>query len=689
VLWLKYGLINYEYQIQLYREGLMKYHRDNWRILLIDDDEEDYFLTHSMLNKANGKKINLEWAQSYELGREKLQNCSYDAVLVDYDLRGRTGINLIREMSAKNYPTPLILYTGGGSYEVDMEAMEAGATLYLAKKEATPLLLERLIRYAIERKQHEAALERSARLDAYRLSLSDALRPLHDPEEIQGTASRILGEHLNANRVFYGEVDDEYVHVVAGYFRGVDSYIGTYRLEEFNSLSIDRLRKGEKCIVTDINQEKMEDDEQASCQEREIRAYVSLSLIKEGRIAAVLAVHQDEPRAWTEEEISLMEETAERTWSAVDRARAEQMMRSTEDRYSAMMDSIDEGFCIVQMEFDESMKPVDYYILENNRAFEHLTGLHNAQGKSVRKMSPNLEEHWYQTYGRVALTGEAFRFENLSKPMGRWFSVYAFPVGKPEEYKVGILFTDITTRKNIEAMLADYMHQLKESNQALRDFAFMAAHDLREPLRKVQSFSNQLLFEVKDLLTEKQLEYLERIHQANERMTSMLNGLLDYSKVTTYGESFQETNLKKVVDEVCQDLEIRLQETKGKITVDDLPNIQADPGQMHQLFLNLLGNALKYHRPQVPPHVRVYYRSSNNNYVEIVVADNGTGFSMEDAERVFKPFHRLVSKKQVQGTGMGLAICKKIIDRHGGKIFAESKPGEGAKFVVMLKSSRG
>jgi signal transduction histidine kinase/DNA-binding response OmpR family regulator len=658
--------------------------QETWRILLIDDDEDDYSLTDYMLALARGQKVELEWASTYEQGREELLRNAYHAVLVDYDLGDRTGIELIREMSSQDYPVPLILYTGRGSFDVDMEAMEAGATLYLTKNEANPLLLERFIRYAIERKQQEVALQKSGRLDAYRLALSDALRPLQDPDEIQGAAARILGEHLQASRVFYGEIDGEFIHVAADFCRQVSSFVGRHRLDDFNSILMNRLRRGDPCIVPDVEAEDISKEELHTYQEAEVSAYAGLPLLKEGRIAAVLAVHQDHQRAWTDAEIGLIEETAERTWAAVERARAEQARRSSEDRYGVMMDSIDEGFCVVQMVFDEKNKPVDYYILENNRAFENLTGLIDAQGKSVRYMSPDLEEHWYQTYGRVALTREAVRFENFSKPMGRWFSVYAFPVGEPQENKVGILFTNITDRKNIEAELAAHTRQLQESNQALRDFAFMASHDMREPLRKVQAFSDQLISEAGELLNEKQLDYLERIRQANQRMKSMLDALLDYSKVSAQGEPFKGTDLNKVVADVCQDLEVLLNDTGGSIEIEALPVIQADPGQMRQLMQNLISNALKYHKPQTPPLVKVYCRSSENNHIELVVEDNGIGFALKDAEQIFKPFHRLVRRSEYQGTGIGLAICHKIVKRHGGRISAESQLGEGARFVVIL-----
>jgi light-regulated signal transduction histidine kinase (bacteriophytochrome) len=178
--------------------------------------------------------------------------------------------------------------------------------------------------------------------------------------------------------------------------------------------------------------------------------------------------------------------------------------------------------------------------------------------------------------------------------------------------------------------------------------------------------------------------YLTRMMLAAARMDSLLRGLLAYSRVTTQAVPFSEAILSKIATEVLSDLETRLMETGGKVEVGELPTIQADPMQMRQLFQNLIANALKYHRPDVPPLVNVTSRPVENRRIEIIVQDNGIGLDMQYADHIFEPFTRLNGKPAQDGTGMGLAICKKIIERHNGTVSVYSILNQGSIFTVTL-----
>ena len=171
---------------------------------------------------------------------------------------------------------------------------------------------------------------------------------------------------------------------------------------------------------------------------------------------------------------------------------------------------------------------------------------------------------------------------------------------------------------------------------------------------------------------------------ATERMQSLLAGLLDYSRVTTASEPFKEVDLSDVIGEVLSDLEVRILKTGGKLNIGDLPVIQADPTQMRQLFQNLIGNALKFHKPGEKPMVQVRSASNSDSGCQIIVEDNGIGFDEQYLDKIFAPFQRLHARSEYEGTGMGLAICKKIVERHGGSITAKSAPGAGSKFIVTL-----
>ncbi len=238
------------------------------------------------------------------------------------------------------------------------------------------------------------------------------------------------------------------------------------------------------------------------------------------------------------------------------------------------------------------------------------------------------------------------------------------------------------------AELETYMRKLQESNQALQDFASVASHDLQEPLRKVTSFGNMLKQTYGDSLGNEGKDFLDRMLNATERMQSLLKSLLDYSRVSTKAEPFRQVDLTSIVREVLSDLEVRIEKTGGEVHVSELPTVEADPTQMRQLFQNLVGNALKFHKEGEKPFIEIRSTSPDNGITEIVVADNGIGFDENYLDRIFVPFQRLHGRGQYEGSGMGLAICKKIVERHGGSIMAKSEPGVGSVFMVELPLRR-
>jgi light-regulated signal transduction histidine kinase (bacteriophytochrome) len=286
------------------------------------------------------------------------------------------------------------------------------------------------------------------------------------------------------------------------------------------------------------------------------------------------------------------------------------------------------------------------------------------------------------------MTGEPVHFENYSPALKKHFDVFAY---RPAPRQFAVIFMDVTKRKEAEFALAQantslqaYAGQLMRSNQALEDFAFIASHDLREPLRKVQAFGDLLKSRHSQGLDERGQDYIERMQAAAGRMQSMLDGLLAYSRINTQGQAFKQVDLNRVAAGVLLDLEMRLAQTDGSVELAELPVIEADPVQMRQLFQNLVGNALKFHRQGVPPQVFVTCRTGPNNCIELHIKDNGIGFKMDDLDHLFQPFHRLNDRSTYEGSGMGLAICRKIVERHVGSITASSVRGKGSTFIVTL-----
>lgn len=227
--------------------------------------------------------------------------------------------------------------------------------------------------------------------------------------------------------------------------------------------------------------------------------------------------------------------------------------------------------------------------------------------------------------------------------------------------------------------------ELQRSNQELQDFAYAASHDLQEPLRKIQAFGDILENEYGDRLGDG-AEYLSRMHAAATRMSKLIEDLLSFSRVTTKQPEPSKIDLNDILDDVLSDLENLIKRSEGKVTVGELPTVLADPTHMRQLFQNLIANALKFHREGVNPEVEVSCAISkqNDKMYEIVVSDNGIGFDKKYAERIFGVFQRLHGRDSYEGTGIGLAICRKIVTRYGGTITAEGRPGKGTTFTINL-----
>jgi PAS domain S-box-containing protein len=248
---------------------------------------------------------------------------------------------------------------------------------------------------------------------------------------------------------------------------------------------------------------------------------------------------------------------------------------------------------------------------------------------------------------------------------------------------------DLTELKKTQAALVEYAEKLNRSNQELERFAFVASHDMREPLRKIILFGGSLARRLDTNIDEEARDYLQRMQNAAQRMQAMIESLLELSRVSTQGKPFETVDLSQVAAEVVSDLEVRIQHERGSVQLGTLPHIEADSMQMHQLLQNLIGNALKFHQPDRPPEVSVsgeviHAGQGKGRQVVIQVQDNGIGFDDRDAKRIFQPFERLHGRTEYEGTGMGLAICQKIVERHGGEITAKSEPGQGTTFVVAL-----
>ncbi|MBF0487499.1 MAG: PAS domain S-box protein [Nitrospirae bacterium] len=368
--------------------------------------------------------------------------------------------------------------------------------------------------------------------------------------------------------------------------------------------------------------------------------------------------------------------------------RVEQALKKTEEKYYNIINSTSEGF----IEFNRS-----YEITSCNDALIKM--LKTTRGRVIGRSVISLVHHseseaFGHALGDLGWGMGVAATVTLAADDGALLHtrVNATPVKDGMVAWAFALITDISELIAVKNSLSKYAEELKRSNQDLQDFASVASHDLQEPLRKIIAFGDRLHSKTSSTLTGDAADYLQRMQGAAARMQRLIEELLNFSRITTRAKPFLPTDLNLIMRGIVSDLEERLMRSGGRVEFDGLPVIEADAMQMHQLFMNLTANGLKFHAEGVVPVVTV--RLTNNliensiKYCEIAVTDNGIGFDMKYLDKIFKPFQRLHGRGEYEGTGMGLAICDKIVKRHGGLLAVDSAPGAGTTFTVRLPEKR-
>jgi PAS domain S-box-containing protein len=364
-------------------------------------------------------------------------------------------------------------------------------------------------------------------------------------------------------------------------------------------------------------------------------------------------------------------------------------LQNSEHPYRVMVETMNEGAATVLS---------DGTILYCNECLANMLGmpLEKILGSSIYSYISPLDYDRFSHLLNQAVKGAAREemtlITNNMPPLPAQLSMRKLPIDG--EYPAACLIVtglaeQRRSREELEAKVVERTAELAQRNRELQDFASVISHDLKEPLRKVQNFGALLIQNSSAHLTTSEIDYIHRMQDAALRMGTMIDGLLALSSITTRSNPHQMVDLNRVARDVVSILETSLERNGGKIEVGELPIIEAEPTQMQQLLQNLIGNALKFHKTGVAPVVRVSSRfvpgpHPNTSRIQILVEDNGIGFEQSDADRLFQPFKRLVGRKEFEGNGLGLAICKKIVDRHFGQISVKSALGLGSTFIVTL-----
>ena len=544
-----------------------------------------------------------------------------------------------------------------------------------------------------ERRAAEEALRASAARAMFRAALADALRPLTDPVEVQAVAGRVLGEHLGATRVYYAAAATDGRFVIArDYHDGVPSAAGTYTMDDFGPAIAGAYRAGQTHAVADVvADDSLTAAEQAAYAALGVRAHIGVPVVKGGRLVGLLGGHQAEPRAWTAEEVALVEETAERTWAAVERARSEDALRESEARYRTLFESIDEGFVECEMIRDADGKCVDFRYLSINPAWEKMTGLTVAQvlGRTVREAIPGIEEFWVETYARLVETGEPTRFENFVAPLGRWLDVYAFPRGGD---RFAAIFTDVTQRRLAERErehIADEVRAFSETLERRVAERTLQVRRLAARLAVAEQEERQRIAHVLHDDLQQQLYGLSMVLALLQRapdpatVTGLSARAAEILDGAAQGLRSLATELSPSILQavrLAEVLEWTAEEARARHALDVAVEVTGDPQiadaalriLMYQSLREVLFNVVKH--ADVPAARLVAWAETDAEGTAVAVVrveDDGAGFDAASSDRP---------------GGFGLFSVRERIHLVGGRFEVESSPGGGTRVTVAVPS---
>ena len=534
---------------------------------------------------------------------------------------------------------------------------------------------------ALERARAEQALRYSEARQKFLLSLADAIRPLSEPLKVKAAASRVLGERLRANRVFYAEIKGDDWMVVKGYEQGVVPLPdGPYGAGTYGHWIMQTYREGGRIVFSDARSDpRFSPDERDAHAALDITAAVGVPLIKEGKLVAILAVHNAGPRQWTEDEIALIDETAERTWAAVERARAEDALRESERRLQKALSIGTVGVLFFEL---------DGRVLDANPALEKMSGYTVEELRNLDDWAcltpPEFMEVTRRAEDELAASGNTAPYEKqwLRKDGSRWWGLFA-PTrlsGAGRNSQCVKYIIDITASKEADAAL-------READRRKDEFLAMLAHELRNPLAPIRTAAQ--ILKLAGSTEPRVLQTSGIIERQVEHMTKIVDDLLDVSRVTRglVQLAREPVDLREVISAAVEQCRSLIEGGRHRLAITLPPepvHTKGDDVRLVQILANLLSNAAKYSDPETDIALAL---EATPEQVTVRVHDQGIGIDPALLPHVFDLFIQAdrSSARSQGGLGLGLALVKRLVELHGGSVQARSDGlGQGAEFIVRL-----
>ena len=667
--------------IQVSIQEDVKRSNDRDAYILVVDDNID------MRNHIKGilqKKFQVITAGNGVEALEKIKTAKPDLVVSDIMMPVMDGIQLLKEVK-ENIDTatlPVILVSARAGEESRIEGYEIGADDYLVKPFSSKELLARVtaqVQLSKKRKNVENHLQNLF------VQAPTAIQILRGEDFIYELANERSLELL-------GRTKEQVIGKKVIDIMPEAAEQGIIDLLQHVYSSGDRFVANEVPIYFTIDNNKVE---------KYVRVVYQPLRNEDGEVAGIMITGDDitdqvVARKKIEESETRFRELAESLERIVNERTLElqNKNRELENSQSFLQQLIDSS-----VEFISVLDAEMNYIMVNKK-FEETIGQSRAElkGKNLLEVNPKAEGSTQFESLKKALQGETVHIDkspSISVP-DIYIDCYFIPLrieGKIEG--VIIMARDVTDIVQAEKLLEQKNQELLRSNEDLQQFAHVASHDLKEPVRKVRTFANRLSREFGPTMTDHAKTYLSKMEKAADRMYTMIDGVLKYSSLTAIDDDVELVNLNQTIEAIQADLEVIIGDKQAKIEYTELPTIEGSSILLYQLFYNLIFNSLKFARPGVPPIIRIeanqegqadsdIFPGQKNQFARIIIRDNGIGFNDADTARIFMPFSRLNSKDKFEGTGLGLALCKKIVERHGGTITATGIENEGSAFEIRL-----